>query len=224
MTKRNRGSGRKRNGGKPDAVGEYFGDAWSLAKRTAAGLNEIRKLINIEEKVLDTSQSSAVFDTTGNIYSISTVGQGTDYNQRIGDSIKMQHIEVHWRLYKNTGSTQSLVRIMLVRDLDGYGTAPATGDVLQSVGTATSVSSPTDWLNRKRFSVLRDEYHTLNNTGDSTVCGVWEVPHSGHVLYLGTTAAASSNGKGSLYVLVISDEPTNTPSVSFYSRIVFTDD
>ena len=68
---------------KPDAVGEYFGDAWSLAKRTASGLNEIRKLINVEEKDLETVQASAGFDTTGTVYSLSTIAQGTDFNTHL---------------------------------------------------------------------------------------------------------------------------------------------
>jgi len=73
------------------AVGEYFEDAWSLAKRTATGLNEIRKLINIEEKNLETLVSATAFDTNGTVYSISTVAQGTDYTQRVGDSIDAAH-------------------------------------------------------------------------------------------------------------------------------------
>ncbi len=206
------------------AVGEYFEDAWSLAKRTATGLNEIRKLINIEEKNLETLVSSAAFDTNGTVYSISTVAQGTDYTQRVGDSIRMQHIQVRWRVFKNAAATQSMCRVILFRDLDGYGTAPVTGDVMQFAGVATAPLSPPDWLNRKRFAIIRDELVTLNNTGESSVCGMWQVPHNGHILYLGTTAAASSNGKGSVYMLVISDESTNTPTIAFSSRIAFTDD
>jgi len=206
------------------AVGEYFEDAWSLAKRTATGLNEIRKLINIEEKNLETLVSATAFDTNGTVYSISTVAQGTDYTQRVGDSIRMQHIQVRWRVFKNTSATQSMCRVILFRDLDGYGTAPATGDVMQFAGVATAPLSPPDWLNRKRFAIIRDDLVTLNNTGESSVCGTWQVPHNGHILYLGTTAAAASNGKGSVYMLVISDESTNTPTIAFSSRIAFTDD
>jgi hypothetical protein len=205
-------------------VGQYFEDAWSLAKRTAVGLNEIRKLINIEEKALDTVQGSQTFDTTGNVYSLSTVAQGLDYNTRVGDSIRMQNIEVRWRVYKNSAASQTIFRVIMFRDLDGYGTAPTTADVLQAVGAATAPTTPPDFLNRKRFAIVRDEFHTLNNTGDSTVTGTWIVPHNGHILYLGTTAAASSNGKGSLYLAVVSDEALNTPSVAFTSRIVYTDD
>ncbi len=207
----------------PDSVGKYFGDAWSLAKRTAVGLNEIRKLINIEEKILETVQSSTGFDTTGTVYPISQIAQGLDYTNRVGDSIKMQRIVVRWRIFKASAATASLCRIILFRDLDGYGTAPATSDVLQTVGSATAPLTPIDFLNRKRFSIIRDELYDVNSTGDSTYTGVWDLAHEGHVMYLGTTAAAASNGKGSVYILVVSDEATNVPTIAFSSRIVFTD-
>ncbi len=224
LKRQNRQRMRKTARGEPDSVGKYFGDAWSLAKRTAVGLNEIRKLINIEEKDLETIQASVAFDTTGTIYSLSTVAQGTDYNTRVGDSIKMQRITVRYRLFKNSSATASMCRVILFRDLDGYGTAPTTADVLQTVGSATAPLTPPDFLNRKRFAIIRDELVDLNSTGDSSYSGVWDLAHEGHVLYLGTTAAAASNGKGSVYMLALSDEATNTPTIAFSARIVFTDD
>jgi hypothetical protein len=156
--------------------------------------------------------------------SISSIVQGLDFTNRVGDSIKMQHIEVRGRIYKNAVATQSLYRILLIRDLDGYGTTPNVGDIMEGVGTVSAPLTQLDFLNRKRFAVLYDELNTLNSTGDSTATFEISMPHGGHILYLGTTAAAASNGKGSLYLLFISDEGTNTPTFGFSSRIVFTDD
>jgi hypothetical protein len=220
---RRRRSRRQNNGG--DSVGKYFGDAWSLAKRTANGLNEIRKLINIETKIIQTNTGSTVFGTTGVLVPISECAQGLDYiNNRVGDSIKMQRIEIRGRIFKNAAATQTVTRILLVRDLDGFGTLPTTNDILDSVGIASAPLTPYEYLNRKRFSILYDELLTVNNTGDSSAVFEVNVAHEGHILYLGTTAAAASDGKGSLYMLFISDEGTNTPSFNFFSRIYFTDD
>lgn len=212
----------RRNAG--DSVGRYFGDAWSLAKRTAVGLNEIRKLINVEEKELVTSVSSTGFGTSGVISPISRVAQGTDYDERIGNSIKMQHIEVRGRIFKNTSATTSVMRVLLVRDLDGYGTIPTVANILEDITIGSPPLTQHNFLNRKRFSYLFDELLTLNNTGDSSAVFEIYMPHEGHIQYLGSTAAAASDGKGSLYMLFISDEATNTPTFSFSSRIVFTDD
>ncbi len=195
-----------------------------MAKRTAYGLNEIRKLINIEEKELVTTSGSIAFDTNGVLVPISRVAQGTNYTERIGNSIKMQHIEVRGRIFKNATATSSVMRVLLVRDLDGYGTVPNVTDIMESVGSSAAPLTQYDFLNRKRFSFLFDELLTLNNTGDSSAVFEIQLPHEGHILYLGSTATAASDGKGSLYMLFISDEVTNTPTYTFSSRIVFTDD
>lgn len=195
-----------------------------MAKRTATGLNEIRKLINVEEKILQVSRTATACTPTGALESISTVAQGVNFTERIGNSIKMQNIEVRGRIFINASATRSIVRIILVRDLDGYGSTPNVGDIMESTGAAVDCLAPHDFLNRKRFSFLYDELLTINNTGDSSTVFEISIPHEGHILYLGATAAAASNGKGSLYMLFISDEATNSPTYSFYSRIVFTDD
>ena len=195
-----------------------------MAKRTAYGLNEIRKLINIEEKELVTTVTATAINNTGVVSPISRIAQGTDYIQRIGNSIKMQRIEVRCRLFQHASATQTVVRCSLVRDLDGAGTIPTTADIYESVGAVSAPLTQFDFLNRKRFSVLYDELITLDIGQGTTQAFTLDMPHEGHVLYLGSTAAAASDGKGSLYLCFLSDEATNTPTFAFSTRIVFTDD
>lgn len=202
-----------------DSVGKYASDAWSLAKRTAYGLNEIRKLINIETKIAEATGSAAI-DTSGTVSSLSLIAQGLDYQNRIGDSIKLQRIEFRLRWQVGTG-VATYVRTLLVRDLDNYGTKPTLGDVLQTV----SILSPKDYLNADRFSILYDELGTLNQSDTNSV-STFEMAHEGHIKYLGTTAADASNGKGSLYLMFLSNEAAgaNAPTVTLHTRIYYTDD
>jgi len=226
----------KRRGGKPrrnkgkgtgDAVGQYASDAWSLAKRTATGLNEIRKLINIETKFCDTNISSSTQNTTGNAYCISQLAQGLQSTNRVGDSIRIQHIEIRGRVVISTAATTSLMRVLVVRDLDGYGTAPTPADVLETVGVVGAPLAPEKFQKRERFSILFDELFALqsgSSSGTSSAPFYFATSHQGHVLYLGTAAASASDGKGSVYVMAVSDEGTNLPTIAFGSRILFTDD
>ena len=64
-------------------VARFAGDAYDLARRSWSGLNQIRKLINIEEKFLDTSVSQNP-DQSGAMTCISQTAQGTTMNTRIG--------------------------------------------------------------------------------------------------------------------------------------------
>jgi hypothetical protein len=225
-SRRNR-RGRFKQSGKPDAVGQYASDAWSLAKRTAYGLNEIRKLINIETKFLDTNVPSYTVSTTGSMTPISEIAQGLTSTTRVGDSLRIQHIEVRGRVQVNTSATNSLVRVMLVRDLDGYGTAPTVADVLEVNASVGAPLSPEKFAKRERFSILFDELICVQSaisTGTAMIPFTFMTTHQGHILYLGSTAAPASDGKGSVYLLAVSDEATDLPTVAFISRILFTDD
>jgi hypothetical protein len=228
VNKRTRkGRGRPGKQAKPDAVGQYASDAWSLAKRTAYGLNEIRKLINIETKFLDTNTTSYTVTTTGSMQPISQIAQGLTSANRVGDSIRIQHIELRGRVTVSTAATNSLVRVMLVRDLDGYGTAPTVADVLEVNASVGAPLSPERFQKRERFSILFDELiavQSATSSGCSSVPFTFMTTHQGHILYLGTTAASASDGKGSIYLVAVSDETVNTPTVAFVSRILFTDD
>lgn len=197
-----------------------------MAKRTAHGLNEIRKLVNVEEKIILQSSGGTpvVFDLNGVILPLTYVSQGTDYTNRIGDSIKLQKIEFKAALVKSNSSITTTCRCIIFRDLDNYGTTPSVTDVLQSTGAVDAPLSAYKFLNRKRFSILYDELLELCANGDQGQVIAVDIPHSGHVLYLGSAANAASQGKGGIYVLFISNEGTNYPTYSFYSRVIFTDD
>jgi hypothetical protein len=188
-------------------------------------LNEIRKLINIETKFIDLVTNADNINTTGGAYCISQVAQGLTSTSRVGDSVRIQHLELRGRAVANISAVSTSFRILVVRDLDGYGTAPTPADVLEYTGVVHAPRSPRKYNKLQRFSVLFDEVVELQtSTGVSSIPFVFETAHQGHVLYLGTTAAAASNGKGSVYVMFVSDESTNTPTVSFVSRMTFTDD
>ncbi len=223
-------SGRKKNPPKGDrtreAVGQYAGDAYDLAKRTWRGLNEIRKFINIEEKFSDTSVNLNP-DQSGSLTCVTQLAQGTTMNTRVGNSIKVQRLEILGRVAANSSiTTFSVVRVMVVRDMEGQGSAPAVSDILETVGTSAAPRSPHDWLNRKRFAIVHDELIVLsaNSGGNMAQTFTFKQNLERHVLYRGTSAAAASDGEGSIYVVAVSDEATNTPSVGLVARIIYTDD
>jgi hypothetical protein len=117
---------------------------------------------------------------------------------------------------------------MIVRDLDGYGTAPTVADVLESVGSNGAPLQPEKFNKRERFSILFDELFALQSVLSAGVASVpfyFASSHQGHVLYLGTAAADASNGKGSVYVVTVSDENvSNLPTIALVSRVLYTDD
>lgn len=229
ITKKRNGTrkGRPDAGGKSDAVGQYASDAWSLAKRTAVGLNEIRKLINIEYKFIDVNSTSTGYNTTATIAPLSQIAQGLTSITRVGDSFRLQTIEVRGRVFAAAAATNSVVRIIIFRDLDNDGVLPPATELMEIDSVNSAPLSPFKFNRKGRFSILYDQMMTTQSilaTGVSSKEFVYKANLSGHVQFLGTTAASASNGKGSVYIYIVSDESANTPTVAYYSRITFTDD
>lgn len=198
-----------------------------MAKRTAVGLNEIRKLINVEQKFKEASDSSATYDRSGYVSYLSGLDQGDSTITREGNSVKIQHFRLRLFLKHNAAQTGgTLHRILVVRDLQNQGTTITADDVLNSIGTSIAPLAFRDFINgplqNKRFAVVYDQefvtdpYHLIRSDTFTTA-------HDCHVYYRGTDNTVSSAGNGSYFLIAVSSDATNLPSLNFNARFEFTD-
>lgn len=222
---RGRGARRpRRQGG--DSVGKYFGDAWSLAKRTAVGLNEIRKLINVEHKYVDTNTNSTT-SVNGVVTYLNGISQGDGISDRDGDSIRVLKFQLAGCVFRNNAATANeTVRVLVVRDLQNQGAIVVGTDVLETLGTSLAPYQFVDMLNghfyNNRFTIVYDELFAIN-ANDSTAPFKFETSHPCHIAFRGTTNAVASAGAGAYFLIAISNTGSNTPFVDFSSRIIYTD-
>lgn len=198
-----------------------------MAKRTAIGLNEIRKLINTEEKYIDTYNSISA-TRTGVVVYMNPMAQGDNITDRTGDSIKVQSVYAEATTYFNPAATNpQTVRFMVIRDLNNLGVLPSGSDVLANAGSAYAVTAPVNFINgkelNKRFSILHDEFVTLdqyNQTGTFS----FKSNSDKHTYFRGTSAATTDAGNGAYFYLIFTDVASTTPTAYVSTRIVFTDD
>jgi len=204
-------------------VGAYFSDAWSLAKRTAHGLNEVRRLINVEHKFHDVN-STSTSTQAGTVVNLSDISQGDDISNREGDSIRIQSFELNGVIFRSASATANeAIRIMIVRDLHQAGTAPTGGDVINNAGTSLSPYSHYNFLNshdlNKRFGIVFDTLVDINQyEPTSVVCH--KTNHNCHVFYRGST---TQSGAGTYYMILFSNLAANTANFDYSVRIRFTD-
>lgn len=220
--RRGRANGRRNKGRR--MVEEYAGDAYDLARRTWKGLNAVRRLINIEEKfyVSDLSVSAV---QTPTITHVSGIAQGTDISGRIGDSIKIQHLTLRGRIAVNAAvTTWSSYRLLLLRDMSCSGVAPSATDIFQAVATTVTTRSCINYINRQRFGLLLDEYGTVDPGSNKCDTFLFDIPLDKHVFYKGSTNTVSDADRGSLFLVAVSDEPTNGVDIKAYLSFTYTDD
>lgn len=228
VIKRVRNKGRKGNKGNAPgstamAVGRYTEDAISLARRTAQGLNEIRKMINTEKKYLDTPASGNCTQA-GTVVSVNLIAQGMDLNNRVGDSVKIQDMKLFFTLA--VGAANSNVRVVLFRDLENQGTLPLGSDIFSDAGGAGAAVSQYNFVNTQapRFSILYDELYSLNILQEVSATGVYQASHRGHIRFRGTTGATASLAEGSLFLVFFTDVAATLPTYRFNFRLEYTDD
>jgi len=178
---------------------------------------------NTEVKTVDTTQSATPLSSAGSIVCLSETAQGVAANQRNGESIKLVALEIRDQVAVTTSN--SAVRRIIFIDWDQAGTAPTVAQLLRGAGlsTADAPFMPFERTNLTRFEVLDDELLHVDTVQRPLTVAVRKFRLSSHVRYLGSTAAAASDGEGSVYVAYVSATSSNYPTVTFTARLSFID-
>lgn len=191
-----------------------------LLKKT----KQLADAVNIEYKIYDNITANSTPDYNGTIVSLNLPAQGTADTQRIGDSIKCQHLVVRGQVVNNpSASILNHTRVILVWDEQNQITA--LSDLLETTGSSNVVFSPKHYDKRFRSNVLYDQMFTTSTySGSQAFWKDFEInlPIDKHTQF---SAASTTINTGALkMILMSSGVTTNLPSVTFYSRLSFTDD
>jgi len=166
--------------------------------------------------------------TTANAGAVVTITQpivqGDDITQRTASQITLKELEFTFIAVVNDLSTVKgqFVRFILFGDRENIGTVPAVTDVLNT----SAVISPynTAAYQEHRFLIYSDKTLCLSTAGDSSVYSkVVSKKLSTKVTYRGTTNITASNGKNSIWLIVLTDQTATQPAYSMNCNLRFHD-
>lgn len=188
--------------------------AWSLGSRLA-------KYINTEIKKHDIQYSVAPSATTGSICLLNGISQGDLDSNRNGNSIKSQYLNIKGKINLNASAANTAVRIMLVLDKNPRMVSMSTAELL----TPTTNLGFRKIDNLRRFVVLKDFQMTLSNLELKEKYFEFYTKLKFRTIYelgdtAGTIVAIRNNA---IYIVLISDEASLTPTVAFSSRYGYVD-
>lgn len=182
---------------------------------------DLKSLVNVERKFNDVQVTPAQQSKTATITSLSAVSEGSDYNQRTGLSIKADSLYVRGSSYAyNTSATSdSNLRMLIIRDNEGLGSAPTEADIFEYTG---DINSPINHLNGKRFTVLYDKVFNYSINGPTSHTFKKYIKLGHHIKYANSTTGTR---EGHIYFVTQSDTNTavNEPYIGFDSRLRFID-
>jgi len=124
----------------------------------------------------DYGTAAGTISNTGSVFSIVNIANGTGANQRIGLHVTLSDIEIHWHINQIFPYDFSqTARCYLVYDRQVNGASVTAAQIFET----TTPTSPTNSLNRGRFSILWDSGIIETYFSDNAnVGGTWSSPNA----------------------------------------------
>lgn len=189
-----------------------------LAIQAYKGVRYLKGLVNSEMLHNQVSGSVSVNNSTGQVISLTSIGQNDTDAGRTGNSILARNLFIRLGITQNSSATSTFYRIMLVLDTQQVAdTAPTIAQILQSASTL----SPLNDDNTGRFKIMQNWFFTTDNTKNTTRVIEKYYKIYKHVRFNGTTS--SDIQKNGMYLVMLSDQSTNTPSIAYNVKLGYHD-
>lgn len=187
----------------------------------------LKNVINVEKKFIDVSSGGTTLptNTTGTIVLLSGCAQGTDINQRVGDSIKYMSLMLEGFVTLNATS-QDLVKVSVVMDMQGNAGTPAYSDIYE-LGNASASLAQRNKTTVDRFRVLKEWNLDLDTAGltiKKFKCFLkFPMGKDSHEKFNGTGATSASVYSNGIYLVFGGNLTATFSSINYYSRIRYVD-
>jgi len=185
------------------------------------GFSDMRKyLFNTEDKYVDSTGNSTAVSTTASFVLLNGLAQGNAQGQRIGDSVNAINLEFNFLGSINASAVTSAFRLVLFFDRKPQGAIPTIA-TLFSANNTYSLYNPTY---AKRYNIILDRLISFNSNGEQSVAMSGFLPLMQHTEFgLGDAGTIADIEENSLFLMLISDQGTNTVMFSYYIRYVYVD-
>lgn len=191
-----------------------------MAKMAYNGVRYLKGLVNVEKHALYSNGVVNPDSSSGILSCLNLIAQGDGEGARTGDSIMMKQLHVNFQFTINSSASNTRVRAIIFNYKQPQGATPVNTFVLQSA----TINALYNHDNAGLYTILYDRSVNLSNTGlQETTRMVTRKFYQLHEAFDGTSASVADIQRNALWLLLMSDEATNTPSVSWRSQLMYVD-
>lgn len=189
---------------------------------------EAKKLIDaeVEDKFYSDYNYGVNISTAGTVINFTVpIAQGTGENQRVGDSITPKFLQIKGYLYGQ--GYPAIARVIVGQFKGGVNSnSPSVATLLEFSGTAALITSPYLEKYRHSYRILHDKVYTTSATlsynGD--IIRPFKVAIPANKLIKSRYDNAGNMTGGSLWMVVVSDQPLgNYPQLFYSSKLWYQD-
>lgn len=190
------------------------------AAKALRKVNKLNRMLKPEIKYGTIPHNSQTVSSTGTTEGhLTGIAQGDTAQTRDGNQIHVISAEVRGHVYADAASSGvSVIRLILVRDKQQVADTNAS---FTNVFGTSNVDVLPYHARIERFQILRDQTFTLPVTGERVKSFHWKVKLNLPVHY--NDIANTDIQKNGVYLMAVSNEPTNMPVLYYTSRIKFYD-
>lgn len=172
-----------------------------------------RKFAEIQSASLNPSSTVGV--ATANVTGIA---QGDTDQTRDGNEIRLRSINLRYRIQQHASAPETYVRVVMIRM---KGTVSDAAPDWNDIYLEDKIVSQKDHRLSERFTVLYDKVHAMSSAGRTAIFQKYYKSCDYKVKWNG--AAAADHEHGSVFLYFMSNETTNTPSVTYSTQVSFED-
>ncbi len=205
----------KRKFFKRNSVPKRFNKMMTLTKK----VNKMARNLKPEMKSRTISFSSGTVSNTGSVQQLDLIPAGSDATDRTGISVRVKGIGFHATIFA-ASTVIDINKLRVIVFVDKQQEKDAKSDI----ATVLQETNPLSYINqvrRPRFRILYDNLIVLDLTNKFSRKIIWWKKLDFIQTYNGP--AGTDMEKNNIFLLLLSNEPTNKPTFQFTSRIIYTD-
>jgi len=192
-------------------------NAFALAKQAARDIWYLKGLVN-SEMLHNQGIGATPVPSTGTITLLNGMAQNDTSSGRTGNSILMRNCFMRLVFTQNTAAVTTIYRVMLVLDKQQITDSnPLMSDILESLNPLAPLAT----ASTGRFTIMKNWFFTTDDTKAQTKIIDYYKDFRFHTKYNGP--ANSDIQKNGLYLVFISDQPVNPPSMSYSWKVGYHD-
>lgn len=180
---------------------------------------------NAERKRVDTTGNATPDNSTGSLILLNGLQRGDDASNRIGRSVRLNTVQANLTGTINGAATTTRLRMAFVWDKYPEGVAPAYNDIYHDASTLAF----RNWTQQNRFRILKEYKITLSGTGTDKQeffrSIYFKMPRRYSLVKFDPSNAGNITDiqNGALFLVLFSDQATNTPTVTYKIRVTYLD-
>lgn len=203
------------------------------AGQTNARLMKLTRVVNAMKPELKCyQQRTDITNVTGAgaISYVSSILQGSDVVNRLGDRIRAKKVTLQYKLesgFTGIAGSTAVYGVYLIKDNQASGLVPVISGTPQAIFTNSSplaaIIAPTV---KDRFTILRSHIFGGPSVGlgNEIPLHKWVVKQDSITSYQGAGGTIASAGKNAYWIVILTDDAANTVDVSYFAELLFTDD